>query len=39
MVGGLKATIAKIGDGWFRVTGENFAGYVPAELCHHTSKK
>lgn len=39
MVPGVKATILETGPGWFHVTGDNFSGYVPAELCHHTATK
>lgn len=38
-IGGPKATITETGPGWFRVVGDNFAGFVPAELCHHTATK
>ena len=39
MVPGVKAEILDSGPGWFHVKGANFLGYVPADLCHHTSAK
>jgi hypothetical protein len=39
MVGGVKGTIVEVGEGWFKVEGTNFGGYVLAEHCHHTSTK
>lgn len=39
MVAGVKAAILDSGAGWFHVAGDNFSGYVPVELCHHTATK
>jgi hypothetical protein len=36
---GTKAAILDTGEGWFHVAGDNFSGYVAAELCHHTATK
>lgn len=39
MMPGVKGTILDSGPGWFHIAGDNFSGYVPAELCHHTAAK